>query len=408
MINAMQHLQTNTTLQGGKYRIERVLGQGGFGITYLVDQTGVHKQLVVKELFIRGVNDRADDQTKVTVSNAVNVYSFSQQKEKFKKEAMRLFELRNPHIVRIYDFFEENDTAYYVMEYIKGKSLADKLKSASLSESTMEKYMSHILDALSAIHGKHLWHLDIKPANIMICDGNAVLIDFGASKHIDSNSTLTTSSAIAYTPGFAAPEQLDGDITKFGPWTDFYALGATMYQLLTLNRPPSFSEIFTKGKNAFVFSGISEKMQHLILWMMKPNRMERPQSVSNVISYFCKEENEILGVSPMGKSSDIHSKQVVNEDEIRHEAYKLENQLRENLYQRKYVIISILGGVIGMIVTQLIIGENDFGIISMWWFFFIASMFFWMLVQIYVELKGKNNIKKYKEQHPSDPRSKYL
>ena len=282
----MQHLQPNTTLQGGKYRIERVLGQGGFGITYLAVQTSKRRKVVIKELFIRGVNDRADDQTKVTVSNAVNVYSFSQQKEKFKKEAMRLFELRNPHIVRIYDFFEENDTAYYVMEYIKGKSLADKLKSASLSESTMEKYMSHILDALSAIHGKHLWHLDIKPANIMICDGNAVLIDFGASKHIDSNSTLTTSSAIAYTPGFAAPEQLDGDITKFGPWTDFYALGATMYQLLTLNRPPSFSEIFTKGKNAFVFSGISEKMQHLILWMMKPNRMERPQSVEN-IKVFC-------------------------------------------------------------------------------------------------------------------------
>ena len=83
----MQHLQTNTTLQGGKYRIERVLGQGGFGITYLVDQTGVHKQLVVKELFIRGVNDRADDQTKVTVSSAVNVYSFSQQKEKFRKHS---------------------------------------------------------------------------------------------------------------------------------------------------------------------------------------------------------------------------------------------------------------------------------------------------------------------------------
>ena len=405
----MQHLQPNTTLQGGKYRIERVLGQGGFGITYLVDQTGVHKQLVVKELFIRGVNDRADDQTKVTVSNAVNVYSFSQQREKFKKEAMRLFELRNPHIVRIYDFFEENDTAYYVMEYIKGKSLADKLKSASLSESTMEKYMSHMLDALSAIHGKHLWHLDIKPANIMICDGNAVLIDFGASKHIDSNSTLTTSSAIAYTPGFAAPEQLDGDITKFGPWTDFYALGATMYQLLTLNRPPSFSEIFTKGKNAFVFSGISEKMQHLILWMMKPNRMERPQSVSNVISYFCKEDNEILGVSPMGKSSDIHSKQVVNEDEIRHEAYNLELQLDENLYQKKYFFIGAFGGLIGLIVGLQIIEQSDPGLYpALLLSFCLGFLAFWYPIRIYVHFKGKDNIKKYKEQHPSDPRSKYL
>lgn len=220
---------------------------------------------------------------------------------------------------------------------------------------------------------------------------------------------MTTSSAIAYTPGFAAPEQLDGDITKFGPWTDFYALGATMYQLLTLNRPPSFSEIFTKGKNAFVFSGISEKMQHLILWMMKPNRMERPQSVSNVISYFCKEENEILGVSPMGKSSDIHSKQVVNEDEIRHEAYNLELQLDENLYQKKYFFIGAFGGLIGLIVGLQIIEQSDPGLYpALLLSFLLGFLAFWYPIRIYVHFKGKDNIKKYKEQHPSDPRSKYL
>ena len=219
----------------------------------------------------------------VKVSNAANIYSFTQQKEKFKKEAKRLFNLNNPHIVKVYDMFEENGTAYYVMEYIKGTSLANSINKSSKDELTVFSYLNQILDALSAIHTKNLWHLDIKPANILVSKGTIILIDFGASKHIDRNSTITTSSALAFTPGFAAPEQLQCDMGKFGPWTDFYALGATLYQIITLHTPPSFTDILSDGDTAFSFPEfISERMKHIILWMMKPNRRERPQNVDEI------------------------------------------------------------------------------------------------------------------------------
>ena len=277
----MQHLQPNTTLQGGKYRIERVLGQGGFGITYLARQTSLGGKVAIKELFINGLNDRNGETTKVEVSSPANTVTFKQQKEKFKKEAKRLFDINNKHVVRVFDFFEENNTAYYVMEYIPGKSLADAIRLSSKDEQTALNYLDQILNALSVIHEKRIWHLDIKPANILVNGSNLVLIDFGASKHIDTNNILTTSSVIAFTQNFAAPEQYQGDMKKFGPWTDFYALGATLYQMLTLHTPPSFSDIFNYGNNAFSSpSYISERTKNLVIWMMNPNMTKRPQSVS--------------------------------------------------------------------------------------------------------------------------------
>jgi serine/threonine-protein kinase len=118
----MQHLQPNTTLQGGKYRIERVLGQGGFGITYMAIQVSANCQVAIKELFLNGVNERAGNS--IRVSNSVNDSLFEKQKEKFKKEAKRIMSLDNEHIVKVYDLFEENNTVYYVMDYLEGESLA--------------------------------------------------------------------------------------------------------------------------------------------------------------------------------------------------------------------------------------------------------------------------------------------
>ena len=124
----MQHLQLNTTLQGGKYRIERVLGQGGFGITYKGYNTEFEETVAIKEFFLKGVTERNETTCAISVSNNDNVLQFEEQKEKFKKEARRLRRLRNEHIVKVHDLFEENGTAYYVMEYIDGESLAEKMK----------------------------------------------------------------------------------------------------------------------------------------------------------------------------------------------------------------------------------------------------------------------------------------
>ena len=296
----MQHLQPNTTLQGGKYRIEDVLGQGGFGITYLATQVSLNRRVAIKELFIGGegqaINDRRGNQ--VVVTNSANQQSFIQQKEKFKKEALRLAQLNHPNLVKVHEFFEENGTAYFVMDYIVGESLRTKLnREGRLSESLVLNYMRQILPALEAAHKQSIWHLDIKPENIVVDKSDhAYLIDFGASKHIDKNSTLTTSLALAYTKGYCPPELSDLSygsqddlvqaLKEIGPWTDIYALGATIYNLLTDSIPPSSNRLYRDGRNAFSFpNDVSSSTRELIVWMMKQKREERPQSILELLEY---------------------------------------------------------------------------------------------------------------------------
>ena len=149
----MQHLQPNTTLQGGKYRIERVLGQGGFGITYLGYDNVFEQYVAIKEFFMKGVTERDGSTTGVCISNQENKKSFLEQKEKFKKEARRIHALNSEHIVRVYVLFEENDTAYYVMDYIDGETLAARMKRVNrpFAESEVRIFLLQILDALEEL-----------------------------------------------------------------------------------------------------------------------------------------------------------------------------------------------------------------------------------------------------------------
>ena len=322
----MQHLQPNTTLQGGKYRIERVLGQGGFGITYLATQVSSNRQVAIKELFIGGsgqaINDRRGNQ--VVVTNSANQQSFNQQKAKFKKEALRLENLNHPNLVKVHEFFEENGTAYYVMDYIEGESLRTKLnREGLLSENLVLKYLQQLLPALDTAHKQSIWHLDIKPENIMVDKyGHVYLIDFGASKHIEQNSTLTTSLALAYTKGYCPPELADltyeSDLVQalkeIGPWTDIYALGATMYNLLTDSIPPSSNRLYKDGSNAFSFpSNISSSTRDLIIWMMKPDREDRPQNVLEIqrLSNRAKENDEITSNSQLNSFNPTKAPYIV-------------------------------------------------------------------------------------------------
>ena len=285
----MQHLQPNTTLQGGKYRIERVLGQGGFGITYLARNTVFDIDVAIKEFFMKDENDR--DGSSVTMPNTTKQELFHGQMEKFKKEAKRMFAIKNEHIVGVQDLFEENGTAYYVMDYVDGENLAERLKRTGkpMSEQEVRDILPQILDALKSIHDAGIWHLDLKPANIMLTkEGKVKLIDFGASKQLNAQKGgATTSTAISYTNGYAPREQMEQNYDKFGPWTDIYALGATLYNLLTYNRPPLPTDIdddISEDKHVALPmpSNISENMRGLELWLMQTNRLKRPQSIAEL------------------------------------------------------------------------------------------------------------------------------
>ena len=286
----MQHLQPNTTLQGGKYRIERVLGQGGFGITYLSRNTVFDIDVAIKEFFMKDENDR--DGSSVTMPNTTKQELFHGQMEKFKKEAKRMFAIKNEHIIGVQDLFEENGTAYYVMDYVDGENLAERLKRIGkpMTEQEVREILPQILDALKSVHDAGIWHLDLKPANIMVDkSGKVKLIDFGASKQLNAQKGGgTTSTAISYTNGYAPREQMEQNYDKFGPWTDIYALGATLYNLLTNKRPPLPTDIdddISEDKHeALPFpGGISKSMKDKVLRMMKTNRLQRPQNIDDIV-----------------------------------------------------------------------------------------------------------------------------
>ena len=281
-------LPVGTTLSNGKYQVEKQLSSGGFGNTYVAIDTAFDERVAIKELYIKGVCGRESDSANISISLTENRRTFAAQQEKFKKEAKRLRKLVNPHIIRVHDLFDENGTSYYVMDLVDGESLSQRMKRTGkpMTEQELMLILPQVLDALETVHTEEIWHLDLKPANIMLDrKGNALLIDFGASKQLrnsDGNS-LSTSSALAYTPGYAPSEQMEQNIEKFGPFTDLYALGATMYDLLTRNQPPSPSDIDEDAEAALPMPAtLSKKTRDLILWLMKPNRKMRPQSVADV------------------------------------------------------------------------------------------------------------------------------
>ena len=289
----MHQLKTNSNLQGGKYIIERVLGQGGFGNTYVGVNTVFNDTVAIKEFFMQGINDRDESTGSITINIEQNRQQFIEQLEKFKKEALRIRKLNNEHIVRVHDLFEENGTAYYVMDFIDGESLSERLKRTGkpMTEEEIRGILPQILDALKTVHSTGIWHLDLKPANIMLTkDGQVKLIDFGASKQLNAKKGgATTSTAISYTNGYAPREQMEQNYDKFGPWTDIYALGATIYTLLTNKRPPlptNIDDDMSEDKHLALPlpDSISKDIKDLVLAMMHTNKNKRPQNVDAIMA----------------------------------------------------------------------------------------------------------------------------
>ena len=282
----MQQLSEGTLLQGGKYKIEKMLGQGGFGITYLATQVLLGRKVCIKEFFFKQFCERDETTSHVTLGTKSNREFVDKYMNKFIKEARTISQLDHPHIIRIHDIFEENSTAYYVMEFHSGGSLGDLVKDGKpLPETEAVKYITQIADAVGYIHKRNINHLDIKPGNILIdARGCGVLIDFGLSKQYDEQGSQTSSTPVGISHGYAPMEQYNQNgVSTFSPQSDIYSLGATLYKLVTGATPPQANEIFNDGLPALP-AHLSDGVRKAIEHAMQPRKKERPATAEEFVA----------------------------------------------------------------------------------------------------------------------------
>ena len=278
-------LPVNTLLQGGKYRIVRFIGSGGFGCTYEAEHVMLEKRVAIKEFFVKDFCNRDEMTACVTVGTESKRKLVDKLKRKFVDEAKSLSQLRHPGIVSVSDVFEENGTAYFVMDYIEGSSLSELIaREKRLPEKRALRYIRQAGTALRYVHGHNRLHLDVKPGNIMINTADeAVLIDFGASKQYDEAGGENTSTLMGRTPGYAPLEQMGNDVVKFMPATDIYALGATLYKSLTGQTPLSATLLASGEALDPLPKSISESTRKAVEAAMRLNKKERPQTVEEFL-----------------------------------------------------------------------------------------------------------------------------
>ncbi len=283
----MSQLKVGALLQEDKYKIEKVLGQGGFGITYQAIQEFLDRKVCIKEFFFKEYCERDEATSRVVVLGTQGSREMVERfKEKFLKEAKTIFKLEHPNIIRIHDIFKENNTTYYVMDYIDGENLNEMVKSrGALPEAEAVAYVKQVAEALDFVHQSKVNHLDVKPTNIMVSrsDNRAILIDFGVSKQYDDQGEETSTTPVAISHGYAPMEQyMPGGVSTFSPQTDIYALGATLYKLLTGETPPQAMYLI-KEKLPPLPSTISKPVVEAIKKAMQISQEDRPSSISEFL-----------------------------------------------------------------------------------------------------------------------------
>jgi serine/threonine protein kinase len=271
-------LPPGTQLQGGLYAVGKMLGQGGFGITYLGSDSQARRPVAIKEFFPHGSARSGRDVHPATTLVAAD---YTGGRAKFFDEARVLAQFHHPGIVDVYTAFEENNTAYMVMEYLRGTSLEGLLEERGLlPEREAVGYIVRVGEALQVVHAANLLHRDIKPGNIMLTDdGRIVLIDFGTARTYTAGKTGRMTTMV--TPGYAPLEQY-GQKVRFGPFTDIYALGATLYHLLTGHMPADATDRVTgvalKAPHE-VNPAVDEEVSAAVMWAMEIRVDQRPQTV---------------------------------------------------------------------------------------------------------------------------------
>ena len=304
-------LKRDSLLQGGKYRVVRYIASGGFGCTYEAIHTTFNERVAIKEFFVKDFCSRDENSDNVVLLSETKRELLNRLRTKFRDEAIALHRLNHEGIVRVTDVFEENGTSYYVMDFIEGRPLSDIICDSCLPESIALKYIRQVCGALKYLHEHNCLHLDIKPGNIMIDNhDNAILIDFGTAKQYDECNGENTSTLIGMTAGYAPPEQMSNSVIRFFPATDIYALGATLYKLLTGSMPLNANLRISGEELLPLPDGIGKSTCQAVTKAMALNKYNRPQSIENFL--------EILDsdVADSSSKSQSRASKVVDEDTI--------------------------------------------------------------------------------------------
>ena len=280
---------TSNALPGGyrlnEYRIDSVLGAGGFGLTYLATDSNLDLKVAVKEYLPSEFASRADDST-VQPRSSSATDSFNWGLQRFMDEARTLASFRHPNIVRVMRFFEANSTGYMVMEFVEGEPLVRWIESRRpLSQAAILQIATPILDGLETIHRSGYLHRDIKPANVYIrSDGSPVLLDFGSARHVVSGGQELTA---VVSPGYAPLEQYHTQ-GRQGPWTDIYAFGGVLYWMVSGNKPVEAAarvgrDILPPVAQTAGAVYCSNQLLAAIEWALRPGEEERPQRVAELL-----------------------------------------------------------------------------------------------------------------------------
>ena len=282
MTGKQENLKPGSNLD--KYRIKQVLGGGGFSIVYLATESESESEMVIKEYFPAKLASRHSDLTVRAVDEKSETL-FSQGRKLFFQEASILASMDHPNIVKVRNFFHANNTIYTVMDYDKGISLQAFIKKekGSLGEKLILAIFIPLLESLKTVHEKGLLHLDIKPGNIFLRKGvNPLLLDFGAIHKLAMSADSRFFPVVSH--GFSPPEQTCKN-ANLGPWSDIYAIGASMRACIEAKPPPAAKllrkkeAIMIPAADVLIHLGYSSDFLKCIDWAMQLEIAKRPQQV---------------------------------------------------------------------------------------------------------------------------------
>lgn len=375
--NTTTSLAIGTILHGEAYdyKIMDVLGQGTFGITYKakVEMKGALGRLdsnmyvAVKEFFMKEVNGR--ENSSVTSGSTSNGGLFYYYRDKFEREARNLSTLSHPNIVKVLEAFHANGTTYYSMEYIDGISLDKKIAQSPQGRMPLTEAietLKQISAAIAFMHSRNMLHLDVKPGNVMMRkDGTAVLIDFGLSKQYTSDGEPESSTKVgAGTPGYAPIEQASYHEGKgFPTMMDVYALGGTLFKMLTGQRPPEASEILNEGfpTDSLRQLFIPDNIVNSISKAMAPLKKDRWQTVDEFVKHL--DEHGEHSIYEDTSSENARSESTTFDD--RKFSHKLQGDFEDNdedqtesWFTRNKVVCAVAALLIALVVGLYVMNSK--------------------------------------------------